>query len=212
MNAPSWLSSLISLLALAVAGYSLWRLLIHRTFDRTTDSESDALHLLAGVAVAGLVSQWAHTLPRAVWTTLFVLVGAYFLVRAALVWDTPGRRRGPLGAAACCAVFLYMFAAGVAPSTLNGSTAGQVTMAGMPGMILDRTVAYPAIGLIFVVAIAFGAVLLVNRAGSMPRPRPAPALGGPHDGAPLVLAPRTALICRVLLLLVMAYTILCGLV
>jgi Domain of unknown function (DUF5134) len=212
VNAPSWLSTLISLLALAVAGYSLWRLLISRPFNRTTDYESDALHLLGGVAVAGLISQWAHTLPRALWTTLFVLGGVYFLVRAALVWDTPGGRRRPLGAAACCAVFLYMFAAGVAPSTLNGSTAGQFTMAGMPGMILDKTVTYPTIGLLFVVGIAFGAVLLVNRAGSMPSARPVPALGGPDDGAPLALAPRTALVCRVLLLLVMAYAILSRLV
>lgn len=212
MNAPSWLSSLISILALAVAGYSLWRLLVSRPFNRTTDYESDGLHLLGGVAAAGLISEWAHTLPRALWTALFAVAGGYFLVRAALVWDASGERRRRLGAAACCAVFVYMFAAGVAPSTLNGSTAGQVTMAGMPGMILDQTVRYPSIGLILVVGIAFGAVLLVNRAGSVPPARPAPALGGPDDGAPLALAPRTALICRVLLLLVTAYAILAGLV
>jgi len=213
MNAPIWLSTLISLLALALAGYSLWRLLISRPFNRAIDHASDALNLLAGVAVAGLVSSWAHTLPRGVWTALFAVAGVAFLVRAALVWDTAtGERRRPLGAAACCAVFVYMFAAGVAPSTLKGSTAGQYTMAGMPGMIMDHTVAYPSIGLIFVVGISFAAVLLVNRAGSLPSAGPAPAPGGPDDGAPLALAPRSALICRMLLLLVMAYAILSRLV
>lgn len=213
MNAPSWLSTLISLLALGLAGYSLWRLLIFRTWNRSTDYESDTLNLLAGVAAAGLVSNWAHTLPRAVWTVLFALIGVYFAGRAVLAWSAADERRRLLGGAGCCAALLYMFTAGVAPSTLQGSTAGQYTMAGMPGMVMDQTVTYPAIGLIFVVAMAFGAVLLVNRAGSMPAPAPAvPAVGGPHDGAVLALAPRSVLICRMLLLLVLAYAILSKLV
>jgi hypothetical protein len=212
VNAPVWLSNLLSILALALACFSLWRLLIVRLWNRTTDYESDVLHLLAGVAAAGLISNWAHTLPHALWTGLFVAAGVYFLARTALVWDTVGERRRLLGAAACCAVLVYMFAAGVAPSTLNGTTAGQYTMAGMPGMILDQTLTYPSVGLIFVVAMAFGAVVLLNRAGSMPAPRPVPAVGGPDDGAPVALAPRSVLICRIVLLLVMAYAILSKLV
>ena len=212
MNAPIWLSNLLSILALALAGFSLWRLLIARAWNRTTDYESDVLHLLAGIAAAGLISNWAHTLPHALWTGLFAAAGVYLLARAALVWDTVGERRRLLGGAACCAVLVYMFAAGVAPSTLNGSTAGQYTMAGMPGMIMDQTISYPSIGLILVVGMAFGAVVLVNRAGSLPAPRPVAAVGGPHDGAPVALAPRSVLICRVVLLLVMAYAILSKLV
>jgi Domain of unknown function (DUF5134) len=212
VNAPIWLSNLLSILALALAGFSLWRLLIARAWNRTTDYEADVLHLLAGVAAAGLISSWAHTLPHALWTGLFVVAGIYFLVRTALAWGVADERRRLLGGAACCAALVYMFAAGVAPSTLQGSTAGQYTMAGMPGMILDQTLTYPSIGLIFVVAMAFGAVVLLNRAGSMPAPRPVPAAGGPDDGAPVALAPRSVLICRIALLLVMAYAILSKLV
>jgi hypothetical protein len=212
VNVPSWLSSLFSILMLALACYSLWRLLIARVWNRATDYETDALHLFAAVAAAGLISNWAHTLPRGVWTLLFALAGVYFVMRMARVWDAVGERRRLFGAAGCCAVLVYMFTAGVAPSTLQGSTAGQYTMAGMPGMIVDRTVTYPSIGLIFVVIMSFAMVLLVNRAGSMPPVRPAPAVGGPDDGAALVLAPRSVLICRVVLLSAFVFAILSRLV
>jgi hypothetical protein len=212
VNAPSWLSTLLSVLMLALACYSLWRLLVARAWNRAVDQEVDVLHLAAGIAAAGIVSSWARTLPRPVWTVLFAAAGVYFLVRVARVWADGGERRRLLGALACCAVLVYMFTASVAPSTLHGSTAGQVTMAGMPGMILDQTERFPALGLVFVVGLAFAAVLVVNRTGSMPSPKPAPAVGGPDDGAPLALAPRSVQLCRVLLLLVFAYAILSKLV
>lgn len=216
MNAPSWLSTLISLLMIAVAVYALWRLLIARIWERRIDYEADALNLAAGVAVAGLVSDWARTLPRAAWTVLFAAGGVYFVVRAVRAWERGPERRRLLGGVACCAVLVYMFLAGVAPSTLQGSTVGQVTMAGMPGMILDQTVSFPAIGLVFVVGLAFAAVFVVNRAGSRPVAKPArTVVGGPNDGARAdhaVLAPRSVEICRVLLLLVFAYAILSRLV
>jgi hypothetical protein len=214
VNAPAWLSNLLSILMLGLAFYSLWRLLISRAWGRSTDFEMDALHLLAGIAAAGLISTWARTLPRGAWTVVFAACGVYFAVRAARAWaDASGRRR-MIGGAGCCAVLLYMFTAGVAPSTLHGSTAGQYTMAGMPGMIMDQTVTYPSIGLIFVVGLAFSAVALVNRIGAAPAPRPAPVVGGPNDGAPVfsALAPRSVQLCRVLLLLVLAYAILSKLV
>lgn len=212
MNAPTWLSNLISILMLALACYSLWRLLIARLWGRGIDYETDGLHLLAGIAAAGLISSWGRTLPRSVWAVLFVAGGVYFAVCAGRAWAETAERRRLLGGFGCCAVLVYAFTAGVAPSTLHGSTAGQYTMAGMPGMILDQTERFPALGLVFVVALAFAAVLVVNRAGSMPTAKPVPVTGGANDGAPIPLAARSVEICRVLLLLVLAYAILTKLV
>ncbi|MBR7833395.1 DUF5134 domain-containing protein [Actinospica durhamensis] len=214
MNAPYWLSDLVSLLMLVLGLYSLWRLLVVRFWGYTTDYETDALHLLAGVAAAGIVSSWARTLPRPVWLVLFAAAGVYFAFRAARAWSAtaPEPRRRMLGAVGCCAVLVYCFAAGVAPSTIHGSTAGSFTMAGMPGMIMDQTEHFPALGLILVVGLAFAAVFAVNRAGSMPVTKPTPVIGGPDDGAPVALAPRTVELGRVLLLLVLAYAILTKLV
>jgi hypothetical protein len=212
VNAPAWLSDLLSILVLGLAFYSLWRLLIARVWGRTVDVETDVLHLLAGIAAAGLISNWARTLPRSVWAVLFVAGGIYFAVRAVDSRAEAGQRSRLLGGLGCCVVLVYAFTAGVAPSTLHGSTAGQYTMAGMPGMILDQTERFPALGLVFVVGLAFAAVVVVNRAGSMPASKPVPVTGGANDGAPIALAPRSVEFCRVLLLLVLAYAILTKLV
>jgi hypothetical protein len=227
VNAPAWLSNLLSMLMLALAAYSLWRLLIARAWERDTDYETDALHLLAGLAAAGLISTWAHTLPRGAWTVVFAAGGVYFAVRAVRSWAEAGDRRRLVGGGACCAVLVYMFTAGVAPSTLHGSTAGQYTMAGMPGMILDQTLTYPSIGLIFAVGLAFAAVAVLNRMAPMTaQDGPAQAAsagsagsvssggseGGNGGGSGLMLAPRSVDVCRILIVLVLAYAILTKLV
>jgi hypothetical protein len=179
MNAPAWLSNLLSILMIALACYALWRLLIARAWGRAVDYEADALHLVAAIAAAGLISSWAHTLPRTAWLVVFAAAGVYFAVKAATGWADGSARWRFTGAFACCAVLVYAFAAGVAPSTLHGSTAGQYTMAGMPGMYMDQTEHFPALGLALVVALAFGAVVAVNRVGSTPPVKPLQSAGRP---------------------------------
>lgn len=249
MNAPSFLPVVLSLLMLAAAVYSLWRLAMARVLERAVDVEADVLHLAAGLAAAGLVSSWARTLPRDLWAVLFAAAAVYFAYRAWEVWDERHARLVPAARAGLCGVFVYAFLAGVAPSTLQGSTAGQYTMAGMPGMIKDQTIALPALGLILVVALAFYAVAVVAQLSPEPdtdtgggRAVPAPAGGGGGGGrgtggaagkavrpgkttpakstgaggaekaGAALLAPRSVEICRIVLVLVLAYAILSKLV
>lgn len=269
MNAPSFLPVVLSLLMLAAAVYSLWRLAMARVLERATDVEADLLHLAAGLAAAGLVSSWARTLPRDLWAVLFAAAAVYFAYRAWEVWDERRTRLVPAARAGLCGVFVYAFLAGVAPSTLQGSTAGQYTMAGMPGMIKDQTIALPALGLILVVALAFYAVAVVAQLSPEPgtetgggaaaaaaaggasgkgakaagtRTAGAKAVGtktvgtkivgtkaagtkaagtkaagarpagGADKAAAAMLAPRSVEICRIVLVLVLAYAILSKLV
>ncbi|HET9173455.1 MAG TPA: DUF5134 domain-containing protein [Actinospica sp.] len=188
MNAPGWLTALVAILVISAAAYSLWRLVISRVWGRGTDYETDALHLAVGVAAAGMVADWAHTLPRPVWAVLFAAAAVYFLAR---------RRWAHFAGSA---VVVYMFLAGVAPTTIHGSTAGQYTMAGMDGMILDQTITYPTIGLIFVVGLCFYAVTVLNAIE--------PLSADTGRGNPLLLAPRSVDVCRVVIVLVLAYAIL----
>ena len=205
MNAPIWLSTLLSILMVAVACAAVVRMVVAGGWRRSVDYETEALHLLAGLAAAGLISSWAGTLPRPAWTVVFVAAGVYLAVRAWRSWADTKARRVLLGGFACCAVLVYTFTADVGPSAIRGSTAGSFTM---PDMILDQTERFPALGLAFVVALAFAAVAAVNRAGSTPRPAPRPAVGGPDDGAAVLLAPRTVTVSRVLLFVVLAFAIL----
>ena len=157
MNAPIWLSTLLSVLMVAVACAALVRMVIAGGWRRAVDYETETLHVLAGLAAAGLISAWASTLPRPVWTVVFIAAGVYLAVRAWLVRADVKARRVPLGGLACCAVLVYTFAADVRPSTIHGSTAGSFTM---PDMIVDQTERFPALGLALVVALAFAVASL----------------------------------------------------
>ncbi|HWG24871.1 DUF5134 domain-containing protein [Actinospica sp.] len=206
MNAPGWLTALVSTLMIFVAGYSLWRLAISRAWGRATDYESDILHLAVGIAAAGLVASWARSLPRSLWTGVFIAGAVYFAVRTYLTWSDRAVRGELLAQTGCCAVLVYMFLAGVAPTTIQGSTAGQYTMAGMgDGMILDQTITYPAIGLIFVVALCFYAVAVLNGIAPL-------RTEGGESTSTLMLAPRSVDVCRIVIVLVLAYAILTKLV
>jgi hypothetical protein len=215
VNAPNWLTAFVSTLMVFVAAYSAWRLAISRAWGRATDYESDVLHLAVGVAAAGMIAKWAHTLPRSVWTGLFIAGGVYFAVRTYLTWVDRTARHRLLADTACCAIIVYMFAAGVAPSTLSGSTAGQYAMAGMQGMIVDSTITYPTIGLIFAVGLCFYAVAVLNQLQPI---RVAEGADGNSGGAAgggtsgLMLAPRSVDVCRIVIVLVLAYAILTKLV
>ena len=215
MNAPNWLTALVSTLMIFVAGYSAWRLAISKAWGRATDHESDVLHLAVGVAAAGLIAKWAHTLPRSVWTVLFVAGGVYFAVRTYRSWSDRVARPRLVAHTACCAILVYMFLAGVAPTTLSGSTAGEYTMAGMEGMIADSTITYPAIGLIFAVGLCFYAVVVLNQMAPL-EPKDtaeAPTISnGTNDVSGPMLAPRSVDICRIVIVLVLAYAILTKLV
>jgi hypothetical protein len=227
VNAPSFLPNFLSTLMLVLAVYALWRLAIAPAWGRRTDIEADVLQLAAGLAAAGLLSTWARTLPRHVWAGLFAAGAVYFAARAGQAWSDVQRRRPLLARAGVCAVLVYMFLAGVAPSTLHGSTAGQYTMAGMPGMIVDQTVDLPALGLILVAGLAFYAVAVLARVGAeteqagvnvsagVRADTGADAMDGEDaedalspGGRGTLLAPRSVEACQVALALVLAYAIL----
>ncbi|MBR7832968.1 DUF5134 domain-containing protein [Actinospica durhamensis] len=202
MTAPAFLPTLLSVLLIAAAGYTLWRLLVSPVLGLANDIEADAPLPPAGIATAGLLSNWAHTLPRAPWTALFAAAGCYFAARAVSVRADP-RRRGRAAVHACgCAILVYAFLSGVGPSSVHGSTAGQYVMAGMPGMIVDSTIAFPALGLACVGVMAFYAVCVVARLS--------PA--GVAAGSRAAFAPLSVEICRVLIAFALVYAILSMLV
>lgn len=215
MNAPAWLPPLPAALMLAVAGFLLWRLIVAAAFDYATDPVADLFHIAAAVAVAGMLVTWMRTLPPGAWALLFAGAAAWFAVCA-----SRARRLGDIGAAQRAATNLlvalalvYMPLAGVAPSTIRGSTAGMYSMAAMPGMSRDPTIHLPVLGLLIAVA-ALGYIVLQLDRLSTPAPSAAEFAGDeaerrtPHA----VMTPRLFACCRILLLATMAYGTLAKLV
>lgn len=220
MNAPTWLTDLLVVLLLAIAGFFVWRMAVATTWRRRADYPSDALHALAALAVAETQVKWIRTLPRPAWAAVFAAAAVYFAVvsvRAHRRADGIAARNRGAADSGLAVALVYMFTAGVAPSALSGSSAGTVVMAGMPGMMMDSTVHYPTLGLLLVVAAIGYTVVLLDRLSVARRA----VVDGP-GGAPLdpmdrpgplpMLAPRAVECCRIALLLAVAYAILTKLV
>lgn len=214
MNAPEWLTVLVTMVVLAIALFFVWRLAAAGAFDRAIEAETDVFFAAAGFALAGMLARWMRLLPPGVWAVVFGCAALWFVVlcvRAHRAGDLSARSRNGFHAAVA-AVLVYMPLAGVAPSTLSGSTAGMVTMAGMPGMIMDSTEHAPALGLLLVIAVIGGAVVQLDRlsaAGSAVSGSGAAGLDPMDRPGPLPpLLPRVATACRILVLVVIAYAIL----
>ena len=220
MNAPTWLTDLLVVLLLAIAGFFVWRMAVANAWRRRADYPSDALHALAALAVAETQVKWVSTLPRPAWAVVFAVAAVYFAVVAVRAHRASAavseRNRGAANAGLAVAL-VYMFTAGVAPSALSGSSAGSVVMAGMPGMTRDSTVHYPTLGLLFVAAAIGYTVVLLDRLSVTRRAVVETPTGTPVDpmdrpGPLPMLAPRAVECCRIALLLTVAYAILAKLV
>lgn len=214
MNAPAWLTVLVTVMVLVVAVFFVWRLAVAGGFNRAIEPETDLFYAAAGLALAGILARWMRLLPPGIWAALFGCAAVWFVVRCVRAHRVGDRNaRGRYGFDAAVAVVLvYMPVAGVAPSTLRGSTAGMVTMAGMPGMIVDTTEHAPALGLLLVLGVVGGAVVLLDRlsaARDLASEHAAVAVGAVTDRlTPPPLLPRVAGACRIVLLIVIAYAIL----
>lgn len=216
MNAPVWLPAVLAALMLVIAAYSLWRIALARVLDAPVDLAHDAVTLLLAIATAGMLVRWMHVLSPGIWALLLGLAGAGTALRAARPnRDRGGKRTGPsspraaVAAAAGCAVAVYMLLAGVAPSTISGSTAGYYTMAGMPDMYKDTTITFPALGIVFALILLGYAIAVLDRLSPPPRPTEA---GTGDSSVAVALAPRTLALCEVAIVVTMAYAILAKLV
>lgn len=234
MNAPTWLPAILAVVMLAISGYCVWRLAIARFLGMDTDYLHDAVLALLGLALAGMLVHWMRLFHPGTWAVVLAAAGIVALIQAAAHIrraERPQQNRAVVRTAVVgaggCAVAVYMLLAGVAPSAIKGSTAGQYTMAGMPGMYVDTTITYPALGLVFVVVLAGYAVTAVDRSSApavaaadridQPRPVPAPRAPAmratvPQTPAPRMLAPRSVVVCQVAIAVTMAYAILAKLV
>jgi len=215
MNAPAWLPVILAAVMLAIAAYSLWRIAMARVLGTPTDFAHDTVVFLLSLATAGMLVRWMHLLNPGIWAVLLGAAGTYLAVRAAAPTRRPedvrtgsGSTRTALAAVAGCAIAVYMLLAGVAPSTLNGSTAGYYTMAGMTDMYKDTTITFPALGIGVSVLLLGYAVAALDRL-SPPRDS---ARGQSGTSTAGILAPRALALCEVAIVVTMAYAILAKLV
>lgn len=216
MNAPAWLPVILAVVMLAIAAYSLWRIAVARVLGLTVDIAHDVVLFLLAAAVSGMLVRWMNVLRPGVWAVVIGAAGLGIAIRALLRSRRPaaqdsgaGPVRVALAAAGACGVGVYMLLAGVAPSAINGSTAGSYTMAGMPGMDKDTTITFPALGIALSVVLVGYAVVALDRIGASPAPAPRAQVEAP---AAQGFAPVSVALCEIAIVVTMAYAILAKLV
>jgi len=135
MGGPSWLAGALAIVMIVTAVYSASRLAISRLRGQAAELDADALHVVMGVAMAGMLMPQLTVLPDSVWGPVFGVGVAWFgwhAIRTKGTTAAPGgsRCRYPVPHLIECAAMLYMLLpVRAAPPPARGGTG--MAMAGM---------------------------------------------------------------------------------
>ncbi len=78
MGAPAWLTGIFAALMLTVAVYCAGRLIAARRWRRPTEVDTDAGHVLMGVAMAGMLAASLRIVPAVIWEPVFGAGAVWF--------------------------------------------------------------------------------------------------------------------------------------
>lgn len=161
MTGQTWLADTFAGVMLVTAGYCLARLVISWRQRRRTDHQVDAVHVLMGVAMAGMLVPALRVFRDGGWEVVFGAGTAWFgwqalreyHDRAALGRLRPHHAQHALG----CAAMVYMFAAATGAARAASGT-------GMGG-----AARYPTLALVLVVALLGYVVWTADRLPALAR-------------------------------------------
>jgi hypothetical protein len=148
MTGPGWLADMFAVIMLLVAAICAARLALWRLRGPGTEVDADTVHLLMGVAMAGMFQPRLSPVPGTAWLPVFAVAGAWFTgqtIRART--HPPARLRcaHPAPHAVESAVMLFML--------WPASQAGHGSPA-MPGMNAGATAgANPVLALVLILFI-----------------------------------------------------------
>jgi hypothetical protein len=191
---PAWLADLLAAAMLAVAACSLARPLYAGRRDRQIHLDTDATHVLLGVALAGLLAPSVSVLPHTAWAAdtwaaIFAAAAVWFAWRLAAA-----PRAEPLRYASVLVLCAAMVFVELDP-TYATSGGGMASMPGMPGMAATTSAdafRTPTLALLLAFAVTGFAVLATDRAAQA-------------ADRGLIVAPRAAIACHVAAGVVVGY-------
>jgi Domain of unknown function (DUF5134) len=204
---PLWLGDLLAAVMIATAVYCASRVVYARIRNRATHRDVDGLHVLMGVAMAGMLTTHLTALTpmhgglHAVWVALFALGTAWFGYRAV-------RDRGRASAHEHRALIHLVGSAAMLYMLLAAGSGG------MPGMgASGGSARLPEVGLLLGLAATGASVLILDRLGSLTvavasAGVPAGPSGATGPVARRVLAPRAAECCHLAMCVTTAYMLL----
>jgi Domain of unknown function (DUF5134) len=195
MGAPIWLTASFAALMLTVATYCAGRLAVARRWQRPTELDTDAGHVLMGLAMAGLLVSRLRLLPAAAWEPIFAAGAAWF------AWQLlRSRRRTAAASWRClhpaphlveCAAMLYMFFAAT-PLTARAAVTGMTALPPSRFSVLALLMALFMVGYVVRVADRLPPRTPTPTPAMAPAPAPTPAMA-PAPAPTPAMAPAPAL-------------------
>jgi hypothetical protein len=170
VSAPAWLAGSFAVLMITIAICCAARLAIPRLRGRNTERDADALHVLMGAAMAGMLEPRLTPVPVTAWRAVFTAAAAWFAWQAI----RPGRQVGsarcshPVPHAVECAAMVYMLL------PVGSWPAGHGPAMTMPGMSQGTTAGNPALTLVLALFMLGYVLWAIDRLAHLSR-TPAPA-------------------------------------
>jgi len=187
MAGPSWLANALAAAMIVIAVYCASRLAVSRRWRRLTEADADALHVVMGVAMAGMLVPWLSPLPAGAWEAVFGAAAVWFAWQAARTG-----RRLPVSRSRCpypvphmieCAAMLYMLRAmpGAQPRNPGTPMPGMSASAGAGG-------SFPVLALVLALFMLGYIAWTTDRLAALARARtaiPAPRPARDHARVPV---------------------------
>jgi hypothetical protein len=214
MAGPTWVSLSLAVLMVATSVYCAGRLVISRRREAVTQRDVDGVHVVMGVAMAGMLAGALSFGWSGLWMGFFGVSAAWFgwqSISALIHFRTRGGTISHhvghlLTSGAMCAMFVAVPAATAGASTTMSASAGMGDMAGMAGMAGSGGARWWPLVAVLLAVILFGYANFYVRALILAGTRSTGA-GGESTGqlAPTTLSPRLALCCEIVMSLTMSY-------
>jgi uncharacterized protein DUF5134 len=225
VSSRAWLAGSFAILMIVIAVYCAARLAISRLQGRNTERDADALHVLMGVAMAGMLEPRLTSVPVTAWRVVFAAAAAWFAWQAV----RPGHQAGgarcahPAAHAVECAAMVYMLL------PVGSWSSGHGPGMAMPGMSQGITMGNPALTLVLALFMLGYVLWAIDRFAHLSRTTApaaarvtfvrgspqaaqiapagpsAAAAAYPHPAGSAVLAPRLAASYKIVMAITMGY-------
>jgi hypothetical protein len=201
MSGPGWLPDGFAALMILTAAYCAGRLAACRLLGKRTEMGADLLHVLMGVAMAGMFEPGLSPVPGSIWRAVFTASAAWFGWQALRARSrSPARSwtASPVPHAVESAAMTYVFWSAT-PLSRSGAGAPMPGMAAAPGNL-----ALTVVLAVFMI----GYILCTAEVLTSPAPASSawPRLAGSQSRTDLpVLAPRLAACYKITMSIAMSY-------
>jgi hypothetical protein len=234
MTGPAWLAGTFAAVMILIAAYSAARLLFAWRRGRATETDADALHVVMGTAMAGMLVPRLNMLPASAWAAVFAIAAAWFgwhaIRRRSPAAPSASQCRYPVPHLIECAAMIYM----LLPAAASRPAHTRPSMA-MPGMSATPAGGFPALAVVLALFMVGYIIWTTDRLATQARTktttaspgltrdhppagtaaaapgRPSPAVPSstrtrhPNPASQAILAPELAACCKIAMSIAMGY-------